>query len=157
MSLEAASLVAKGPVKVDVSTLKQLPTDQMEFFGKTVEVSYEIFPIQRKSRPTEIQHTSVRSRVRFQRSPFQRALNSDVVYSVFTKCLLGTLGAILIEEREKKWTFIRYTGFFYFWWCWVPTNPFEVENIIIEMNFIHEPIKHHHLAWLVLGVFPIFQ
>lgn len=39
MSLEAASLVAKGPVKVDVSTLKQLPTDQMEFFANTVEVS----------------------------------------------------------------------------------------------------------------------
>lgn len=38
MSLEAASLVAKEPVKVDVSTLKQLPIDQMEFFGKTVEV-----------------------------------------------------------------------------------------------------------------------
>lgn len=38
-SLEAASLVAKGPVKVDVSTLKQLPTDQMEFFANTVEVS----------------------------------------------------------------------------------------------------------------------
>lgn len=33
-SLEAISLAAKGPVKVDVSTLKQLPIDQMEFFGK---------------------------------------------------------------------------------------------------------------------------
>lgn len=37
-SLEAISLAAKGPVKVDVSTLKQLPIDQMEFFGKTVKV-----------------------------------------------------------------------------------------------------------------------
>ena len=38
MSLEALSLVAKGPVKVDVSTLKQFPIDQMEFFGKTAKV-----------------------------------------------------------------------------------------------------------------------
>ena len=34
MSLEATSLVAKGPVRVDVSTLKQFPIDQMGFFGK---------------------------------------------------------------------------------------------------------------------------
>jgi hypothetical protein len=34
MSLRAASLVAKGPVRVDVSTLKQFPVDQMGFCGK---------------------------------------------------------------------------------------------------------------------------
>lgn len=34
MSLGAASLVAKGPIRVDVSTLKQFPIEQMGFFGK---------------------------------------------------------------------------------------------------------------------------
>lgn len=34
VSLGAVSLVAKGPVRVDVSTLKQFPIDQMGFFGK---------------------------------------------------------------------------------------------------------------------------
>lgn len=34
MSPRAASLVAKGPVRVDVSTLKQFPIEQMGCFGK---------------------------------------------------------------------------------------------------------------------------
>ena len=33
-SLGATSSVAKGPVRVDVSTLKQLPRNQMGLFGK---------------------------------------------------------------------------------------------------------------------------
>jgi len=34
ISLRASFLVAKGPIRVEVSTLKQFPIDQMGFFGK---------------------------------------------------------------------------------------------------------------------------
>ena len=49
MSLEATSLVAKGPVRVDVSTLKQFPIDQMGFFGKEYRFPERSFKFRQKS------------------------------------------------------------------------------------------------------------